>query len=731
MQSVRFVRPSLYAMTLALGAGIASPAAALLDDSAAMVGEDGENRDIIVTGRDDGYRAVSTTSGTKTDTPILDVPQSIAVVTEQQIADQQIRSVADLVRLTPGLSAGQGEGHRDQVSFRGNNSTADFFVNGLRDDVQHYRSFYNVDRVEVHRGPNAMIFGRGGGGGLLNRVTKGAMIGEGLVAGALSADSFGSAYGSADVNAALGNNAAFRFNGFYERLDGHRDAYSGDRYAVNPVVGGTLGGGTVRLQAGYEYVVDDRVIDRGVPSAFVGSLAAPAGPVSGFRDAFFGVRSVNNSRFEAHVATFRGEADLGAHLTLSAHLQYGDYDKIYTNIFPATAVRTATGGAFAGQQVIGVEAYSDPTTRQSFIGQVNAEWRVTTGAIAHVILIGAEVTDQATYNERINGFVSPTVLTAANRRVDVLFRDPVTISPFFFVAGPAGNGNRAFRTQLDQQSLYIQDQISLSDAVDVIAGLRYDRFDLTATNLFTAATFTRVDDLWSPRIGVVVKPAAQASIYASYARSFLPQSGDQFNSLDATSATLEPERFDNYEVGAKWDIQPGLSATVAVFRLDRSNTRSPGPVAGQVLQLGEQRSSGVELGLVGQVTPAWQVALGYARISARITETTAAAPAGRQVAQVPRDQLTIWNRYQLTDRLGIGLGLYHQSSQFATISNATRLPGYTRVDGALYVKLSEGITAQINVENLLGENYFPYAHNDNNISTGAPTNARLTLNFRF
>lgn len=725
------LRPSIHAIALCLSLGMAAPV--LANDSAvdtASETTDDQNRDIIVTGADDGYRTISTTSGTKTDTPILDVPQSIAVVTSQQLADQQIRSVADLARLVPGVTSGQGEGHRDQVTLRGNNSTADFFVDGLRDDVQYFRSFYNVERVEVHRGPNAMIFGRGGGGGVINRITKGANALDQFVNLTVSGDSFGSFYGAIDVNQSLSDNSALRFNGFYERLDNHRDAFSGDRYAINPVFGTTLGD-NVRLQIGYEYVRDDRVVDRGIPSTFSGNLATPAAPVSGIRDAFFGVRGISDTAFEAHVGTVRAEADVTPDLTLSAHLLYGDYDKTYTNVFAATAVRTATSGTLSGQQVVGVEAYRDPTTRQNAVAQVNARWTGNTGTIAHVILVGGEYTNQDTYNERINGFFSSTMFGSANRRTDVLFRDPVAIPAITFLAGPTGNSNRANSTRVEQLSAYAQDQISLSDAVDVIVGLRYDRFDINSTNLFNNGVTARSDDLWSPRAGIVVKPTPASSVYISYSRSYLPQSGDQFTSLDATSAALIPERFDNYEIGAKWDIRPGLTGTVAVFRLDRSNTRAPGPVVGTIVQIGEQRSNGVELGLVGQVTPAWQVALGYARVTAEITTTTSAAPTGRRLAQVPRDQLTLWNRYQVNDVVALGVGLYHQSSQFASISNATRLPGYTRVDAAIYVRLNDAIDAQLNVENILGERYFPNAHNDNNISTGAPANARLTFNLHF
>jgi catecholate siderophore receptor len=705
--------------SVTLAVMLATPGIAFAGDSAA---EDGDT--IIVTGRSEGYRAIETTSGTKTAVPILDVPQSISVVTEKQIADLAIRSIADLVRYVPGVSSGQGEGHRDQITLRGNNSTADFFVDGLRDDVQYFRGFYNIDRVEIHKGPNAMIFGRGGGGGILNRVTKGALIDDTSGSVTASIDSFGSAYAAADANVALGR-AALRLNAFYESLDNHRDAFGGTRLGINPTVGAQLGD-RFKVQLSYEYARDDRVVDRGIPSAFAGTLAAPSGPVASFRNAFIGVRGVNEASFDAHMVRLRTEAKLTDTLTLSTQALYGDYDKAYTNVFAATAATPGANGS-----TIGVEAYRDTTQRTSFIAQSNLEWRVTTGPIDHVFLIGSEYTRQKTTNERINGFFDPLALTAASRRRTVALADPIAIPPVAFVRGPLGNSNRAVATRLEQTSFYLQDQIGLGDRVDLIAGLRYDRFDLGFTNSFTAQTFSRADDLWSPRIGLVFKPVPQASMYVSYSKSFLPQSGDQFLSLDLTTAALEPEVFDNYEIGAKWDIRPGLSLTAAVYRLDRSNTRAAGPVAGSVLLTGQQRTTGVEIGLTGRITPQWQTSIGYGYTDSEITQTTSAAPAGRRVAQVPRHQLSLWNRYDLTKRVGLGVGLYHQSRQFTTISNVTELPAYTRVDAALFVKLADRIEAQLNVENLTDATYFPVAHNDNNISTGAPVNARLTVAVKF
>lgn len=710
----------------ALAIALITPGIALADDG----GDAGEAGDaIIVTGKVEGYRTVNTTSGTKTNTPILDVPQSISVVTSEQISDQSIRSIADLVHLFPGISAGQGEGHRDQITLRGNNSTADFFVDGLRDDVQYFRSFYNIDRVEAHKGPNATIFGRGGGGGIINRITKGALVDQTLIAGEASIDTFGAWSVSSDLNVGIGP-AALRLNAFYETLNNHRDAYEGDRYAVTPVIGLQIGE-KIKLQLGYEYVKDSRVVDRGVPAAgilgtpVVGVIGNPIGPLRGFRDVFFGTEGVNQSEFEAHVVTFRTETELSDALKLSTQSLYGDYDKVYANVFSATAI----GGTIAAP-TLSFEAYRDPTKRKTTINQANLEWRANTGSIGHIILAGAEYTRQETANQRINGFFDGIALgqtSSDRRRVNgIALGNIITVPTATF---RAGIGNRSVETDLKQASAYVQDQISFGESFDLMAGIRYDRLELGFTNVLTNTSFTRTDHLWSPRVGVVVKPVPQASVYASYTKSYLPQSGDQFLTLDASLATLAPEVFNNYEVGAKWDIKPDLSATVAVYRLDRANTRAT--VNNITVLTGSQRSSGLEIGLTGRIVPSLQTTFGYAYTKAEISDTTTAAPAGRKIGQVPRHQISLWNRYDVSDRLGLGLGIYHQAKSFTTISNVTELPAYTRIDAAVFFKLVEGVEAQINVENLTDATYFPVAHNDANISTGAPINARFTLKARF
>ena len=204
------------------------------------------------------------------------------------------------------------------------------------------------------------------------------------------------------------------------------------------------------------------------------------------------------------------------------------------------------------------------------------------------------------------------------------------------------------------------------------------------------------------------------------------------SSLTDITAGLKPERFDNYEVGAKWEVLEGLLATAAVYQLDRTNTRAtdPGDPSHTVLT-GAQRSRGLELGLERSLTSRWLVSAGYTLQEAEIAETTSAAPKGRDVPLVPRHSFSLWNRYDVTRNIGVGLGLIARSKSFATISNAVKLPGYARLDAALFYKLPGGMQAQINVENLLGARYFPTANNDNNIAPGAPRTVKATVGYSF
>jgi catecholate siderophore receptor len=711
----------MFVSLLALAAATAVPAPVFV--AAADSGAEAEADPIVVTGTRERYQPRSTSTATRTDTDLQDVPQAVSIVTEAQIEDQGLRSVGDVLRMVPGAVVSLGEGNRDQIALRGNSSTADFFVDGLRDDVQYYRGLYNLERIEILKGPNAMIFGRGGGGGIVNRVTKRPEQ-KSFVRADIGAGTDGAGAASIDANAPLSGQVLARFNGVYERLDSFRDAYGGRRIGLNPALAFVPGDRT-RIDLSYEYDDDRRVADRGIPAAMTGTAAAPARPLEGYRDTFFGVRGVNIARFEAHVLHGELSHRFSDTLSFTSRWLWGDYDKFYRNAFAASPV-TMIGG----KPQVGIEAYQDAVQRRNLLNQNDLVWRTATGPVRHTLLVGFEWGVQRSRQQHLNGFFDSGVATAnGGRRFFTPLSDEIAVAPITF---RPGTGARSVRVKADIAAAYVQDQIELGDHVELIAGLRRDRFHIALDDLLASASFGRTDTLWSPRLGLVLKPVKDLSFYASYSRSYLPQAGDQFASLDATLQALEPERFDNYEVGAKWAVMPGLLFTAAAYRLDRTNTRTADPAdPTRVVLTGAQRSRGIELQLAGQISSRWRVSAGYALQDAKIVSTTTAAPAGRRVALVPRHQGSLWTRYDVSRSFGFGAGLYAQSRSYATISNAVVLPAYVRADAAAFVRFGHGIEAQLNLENVLGARYFASASSDNNILPGAPRTLRGTLRFQF
>jgi catecholate siderophore receptor len=699
----------------ALTAALAMPASAAELAATAAAAADAEPT-IVVTGQRPEYGAQETCTATRTCTEVKDVPQSLSVVTESQIEDQAMRSIADVLMYVPGATPGTGEGNRDQITLRGNNTTADFFVNGVRDDVQYFRDLYNAERIEVLRGPNAMIFGRGGGGGVVNRVTKRSSFGTYREL-AVQGDSEGGLRLTGDVDQPLGESIGLRLNGVYENGESFRRHVELERFGINPVLGARLG--DTRIDLSYEYFHDRRTADRGLP-------AAGSRPLRGADRTFFGDPDLSFADVDAHVASLAVEHRFSDALTLRNRTSYGDFDKFYQNIFPS-ALNTATG-------LVSVSAYNDSVDRQNLFSQTDLIVEGDLGGFSHTLLLGFEIGRQETLSRRRNGFFTSAANPLGVPSISVPVTSPTIDASLVFLpvnTNPARTPANFNESEAKVLAFYAQEQLRLSDAIEIVAGLRYDRFELDVLNRNTGQTFSRTDELLSPRLGLVVKPMPSLSLYASYGRSYLPSGGDQFTSLDLTGAALKPERFDNYEIGAKWEPVQGLLATVALYQLDRTNTRAAGPTPGTVVLTGAQRSRGLELGLERNVTDRWQVSAGYALQEARIRRTTAAAPAGREVPLVPKHQFSVWNRYNVDRGLGFGLGVVAASRSYASISNAVTLPGYARVDAAVFYELTDGIEAQVNVENLLGADYFPTAHNDNNIAPGAPTTARATLRFRF
>ena len=683
------------------------------------------------------YKISRSTSATRTDTALIDVPQSVNVVSLKQILDQSANNITDVVRYIPGVFASQGEGNRETLTFRGNSTTSSFFVDGVRDDVQTYRDLYNIDRLEVLRGSSALAFGRGTTGGLINRVTKVA-DGERHAGLRLEGGSYDHYRGQFDLGAPVDANLSVRMTGAYQNSRSYRERVFLERGGINPTATLKLDPATT-ITLGYEHFDDRRVGDRGVSSYLGVPLETPPRQ-------FFGDPDASPTYTHTDAGTLLVAHAFSKAVTMRNHLRYAEYDKFYQNVFPG-AVNTTTQknpdglatGSYSPGTIVALSAYNNRARRKNFYNQTDLNAAVTTGSIEHVLLVGAEFGRQSTDNLRNEGFFPtatapqgvPTIFTPIAaprvRRRDVVWREAATSGDTYSVATVAAG--------------YIQDQLRLSPAFQIIAGIRYERFNTKVTNRnpFVAAGIQRdfdvTDSLWSPRAGLIYKPVEQASIYASFSRSYLPRGGDQLAGLTIANQSLAPERYDTYEVGAKWDIVPTLNMAGAVFQLDRSNVlvlSDPNNPASLTVPVGHQRTRGVEVSAQGEITDRLSLTGSYTYSDAKFLDSlSGTVRAGNRVPNVPRNAATLWARYNPTRSFGAALGVIYQGQRFAATDNAVVLPGYTRVDGAIFYTINRRLDVQINVENIFDRRYFLYSDNNTNITPGSPTAVRIGLNARF
>jgi catecholate siderophore receptor len=722
-----------------------------------------------------GYFAGGTSSATKTNTPILDIPQSITILTKQQLEDRNSLTLNQALTYVPGVTVAQGEGQRDQITIRGQPTTADFYTDGVRDDAEYYRDLYNIQAVEVLKGPSAVVFGRGGGGGVVNRVTKKA---DGVTRRnvQISTGSFGRKRISFDIGQEINDQLAFRVNGLFEQSYNYRDFFNMRRWGINPTFTWKPFEKTL-VTLSYEHYYDHRLMDRGVPSVNYNfsplAISAqrqglgyfvPGYPAQVGRSTFFGNPTVNYAKTDVDRAALTLDHTTDFGLNIKNQTVYANYAKFYQNTFanaPVSFTNAAisnysTGCAGTLPPCDQLSGYNNQTPRQNIFNQTDLTYTlVMTPEIKHVLLAGMEFGNQKSDTNRNNAQWLNPFTGSAN--INTFIGLPTVYFPVVF---NNANATAAFRrhTDLDLAAGYVQDQISVTKYIDILAGVRFDSFNLTYTNNFAGTnptidnyrgqTITSLTNRWSPRFGVVVKPLDQFSLYGTYTRTFLPPAGDQFNTLTVSSANLQPQGFENVEAGFKAEITPDLLFTGALYNLNRTNQAIAVNAFYNVLT--NTRTVGGELGLVGYVTKEWEVSLGYGNQHAYVVSSDRNiafagtgsgvffTEVGKNVPSVPQNTFSFWNKYDVSSLIGLapgvfglGSGVIYNTKFFAALDNAVIIPGYARWDGAAYLKISENISGQVNVENILGSMYYASAHNNNNIMPGAPRSVFVTINAKF
>lgn len=658
--------------------------------------------------------SVSESNSVKTPTPILNVPQSLSIITAEEISKRGITSVGQIIDYTPGVNTSQGEGHRDSVVFRGVRSTADFYLDGNRDDVQYYRALYNIEQVEILRGPNALLFGRGGTGGILNRVSKKAQLGDAFTNYNASLNSFGGYNGAIDTNFATSTDSAVRINAMYEQLENHRDFYDGERIGFNPTAMFELNPDTT-LNLSYEYINHERFIDRGIPTGADGK------PVEALKDIVFADPANNYHELEAHVFRAAVEHQFSDAVKGNFSAFYGDYDKTYANYY-ATAYDAASN-------VVELDGYVDDTVRDNLILSGNIVGELQTGSINHTLIVGSEFIKTNSNQDRFNPVFSTN---GADRELFDVSR-PLNFSNGMGVNAAGENFTVGFtgfnddtRVDLEVFSVYVQDEIQLSEHFDLVLGARFDQFDIEVFNADPAVleTRTRTDNEVSPRAGFIYKPQENVSLYVSYSRSFLPRSGEQYADINGANSQLDPDTYSNREVGVKWDFAPRMSFTAAVFENEQSSPQ----VADNdpsTLDIIDSEISGFEMQFKGELTSAWALTANYSNLDGEIVSRT--GPTGRSPRELPEHTFSVWSTYAISDVFGVGLGATYQDESFVDNGNTAVMPSYTRVDASAYYQLSDDMRVQLNMENLTDELYFPNAHSTHQVTVGAPFNATVSL----
>jgi catecholate siderophore receptor len=660
--------------------------------------------------------APTLSSGMKTSLPVESLPKSLSIMNADQIKTQGLKSVGDVIDYTPGVINSQGEGHRDAAVIRGMRTTQDFYRDGVRDDVQYYRPLYNIEQVEIIRGPDALLSGFGGAYGLINRVSKQGKIGEDFLTLSGNIDTFGETSVQLDKNFNLNESSAFRVNMFMDNLANHRDFYYGDSFGINPVVNYDLGDGST-LHLSYEYLDQERFIDRGIPTA-------NGKPVEAYKDIVFGDATENFSTHEAHIFRAIFEHDIADSLNGRFAVSHSSHDKLYQNIYAS--------GYTAGTSVVTIDGYKDTTKRSTGILSYDVSGEFETGSLVHNITAGIQYLDTDNDNDRYNtnwdqtnddnevfNISRPLNLTGG---YGVNSSGNTTFNQGYTGANSALN-DRTF-AEIDVLSFYLNDEISITDSLNLLLGVRFDdmRFDVvdakTAANSGDDRDFTT-----SPRAGLTFDITNEAMLYGAYSETFAPKAGDQYAKLGSSDSKLDPNTFENIEFGIKYDLPIGLTLNAAYFEVQANK-----PVLNGDGTSSEQESetTGFELQLTGTLSEKWYVSAGYTSLDANDKD-------GNRLKEAPENVFSIWNNYLVSDRLAVNLGIIYQDESYlsSTSAGSPVLPDYTRVDVGASYALTDNTTLGLNIENLLDELYFPHSHKTHQASVGAPINAMLSITSKF
>lgn len=698
--------------------------------------------EVRVRGANDGFRTDSTTSGTRTDTPLRDIPQTINSVPQELIRSQGASSLSDALRNVPGISYAAPEGGTQANTvyyLRGVPAGGDLFLDSIRDLGEYNRDLFNIEQVDVLKGPSSLMYGRGSTGGVVNQLSKTPML--------LPKKELSLTLGSedkkrltGDLNLKTGENSAFRVNLLAEKSGNYRYPQDVERIGFAPSLRLGIGGGT-DLTLSYFYLKTRDVTDYGQPSLVVGGTFLGFAPWDPKR--YYGFDRHDYTEHETHLATAKLEHRINDQLSLRNTLRFGSYRRKMEATIAVLNAKDANGAAITPTTPLNLLLVDRDHNKARdnddhvVINQTELTWKLGTGAVRHTVLGGLELAaerlDRNTYTFGGNFQNSLTPLLAP---------DPSTT--LNYTKTPLDR----FRSDADTVALYAQDQVEFSEQWKALFGLRWERFDAHArqNSIATGAVvvgmdgnpvdFSRVDRMLSSRAGLIWQPTQAQSYYLSYGNSFNPSGelgvyGGTATNLSAQNDDLKPEQNRNYEAGAQWDFRSGLQLRSALFRNDKTNARMADPVSGLQVLAGKRRVEGAEFGLTGHLAPNWDISAAMAIMTGRILNGPANV-VGQRPLGVPSNSGSLWSVYRLGGGWEAGGGLTWSSEKYLDDQNRGQLPGYTRVD-ATVAYVARNYELRLNLNNVFDEEYYygGYNNNPNRVLPGQPREFQVTLRYNF
>jgi catecholate siderophore receptor len=722
-----------------------------------------------------GEYKVDKASSPKYVAPLLDTPQTVTIVPQQVIRDQNLLTMRDILQTVPGITFGAGEGgggYGDSINLRGFSANTDITVDGLRDSAQYTRSDpFNLDQLEVINGANSVISGSGSVGGTINLVSKTPKNYDfTTITGGIGTNDYGRI--TVDTNQTVTDTIAVRLNGMWHMNDvAGRDVEKYDRWGIAPSV--TFGMGTdTRVTLSYLHTYDDNVPQYGVPYyvTFIDDDGIPSTPsvplnegpldeVDSSND--YGYRNIDVQKIEVNTLTAKIEHDFSDNLSIRNMTRYGEVTQLSIVDPPQGTWCLSTGVtpagiscAFPGQyQPSGPRGNLRDTKNTILINQTDFTANFETGGIEHTLVLGAAFTHEEYKLGTGNVLRNPggALPNPALPLMDIANPDNVWAGPINYVQTSDQRGT------LNNQAVYLFDRMAFTDWLEFNGGIRWEHNSGTHTTgtyvngVFSSQgeLFENEDNLFSYRAGLVFKPAANGSIYIAYGNSKTPSKSSVNGACTAITCNVNPETAVNYEIGTKWDLfDARMQLTASLFRNERQNYRVPStdPTMPDNVLDGKARVNGATLGASGAITDAWQVFANYTFLDSKVIrnqdkDSTAFDPlAGNPLTQTPKHAMSLWSTYNIGWGFTVGYGITYQSKIY--ITNSSSLPGTPVVPLAtspdwwthrlmVTYDISEDLRVQLNINNLFDEKYYTRVRNNGWAVPGDGLSGTLTVSYTF